>query len=279
MSEEEVVFFERKGRAFIPAPYARGPWNPDVMHGRLLAGLMARSIELDYGKPDFLFSRMTVDLFRPPPMAPVEVETELVRDGNRIRVVDATVTSDEVEIARATAVGLRYADQPAGEVWGPPEWSVPSPEQIESAFGPPSGDSPPRRPFIPGMEMRPISGAGFGGPGQKRSWIRETGRLVAGEDLTPFVRVATVVDFTNPISNSGVGGLNFINADITLYLHKLPVGEWIGFEVARHRSDSGIAVGQCNLYDLEGSIGQSLICAVANRRLGPTVSQPQTSRD
>ena len=35
-------------------------------------------------------------------------------------------------------------------------------------------------------------------------------------------------DFTNPLANSGDQGLEFVNADYTLYLHRLPVGEWIG---------------------------------------------------
>jgi hypothetical protein len=87
--------------------------------------------------------------------------------------------------------------------------------------------------------------------------------------MSPFVRVALAADLTNPFVNSGTNGLNFINADITLYLHRLPVSEWIGFEVASHRSADGIAVGACTLYDIDGAIGQTVVCSVANRRLEP----------
>jgi acyl-CoA thioesterase len=120
-------------------------------------------------------------------------------------------------------------------------------------------------------ETRPITGTPFPRPGerpveQKRAWIRESRLLVAGEPLTPFVRAAVSADYTNPFANSGSRGLNFVNADITLYLHRLPETPWIGFEVASHQSEDGICVGECTLYDKRGAIGKSIVCGVANQR-------------
>jgi acyl-CoA thioesterase len=120
--------------------------------------------------------------------------------------------------------------------------------------------------FTPMWETRPITGRGFGGVEQKRAWIRESRCLVEGVRLTPFVRAALAADYTNPFANSGERGLNFVNADITLYLHRLPETPWIGFEVASHQSEEGVAVGECTLYDERGPIGHSLVCAVANAR-------------
>ncbi|MEO9255366.1 MAG: thioesterase family protein, partial [Tepidiformaceae bacterium] len=73
-------------------------------------------------------------------------------------------------------------------------------------------------------------------------------------------------DFTNPFANSGSGGLQYVNADVTLYLHRLPIGDWLGFEVIEHHATEGIAVGECVMYDEAGAIGRSLVCGVANRR-------------
>jgi hypothetical protein len=39
-----------------------------------------------------------------------------------------------------------------------------------------------------------------------------------------------------PFANSGDQGLQFINADIILYLRRLPVDDWLGFEVPGHLS-------------------------------------------
>ena len=82
------------------------------------------------------------------------------------------------------------------------------------------------------------------------------------------MRCAVAADFTSPLPNMGSTGLQFVNADITLYLHRLPSTEWLGFEVASHQSEDGIAIGETTLYDEAGPIGKGLVCAVANRRMG-----------
>ena len=133
-------------------------------------------------------------------------------------------------------------------------------------------------------ETRPISGAAFPRPDsgrgveQKRAWIRESRLLVEDEALTPFVRAAVAADYTNPFANSGSRGLNFVNADITLYLHRLPSSPWIGFEVASHQSEDGVCVGECTLYDERGAIGKSIVCGVANQRAPGAWSGPREGR-
>jgi hypothetical protein len=252
-------FLRRKGDDFVPTPDARGPWGDETMHGRVVAGLLGRTIEQEYGDREFQFSRLTVDMFRMPKMAPMQVGLASVRAGNRIRVVDGVVTQDGAEIARARGVLLRRGEAPVGNVWRAENWDVPAPGDIAEAV--PSG--PPGR--APMWEMKPISG-GFGQLRQKRAWLRENRELVEGEALTPFVRVAVSADFASPFANSGDQGLQYVNADITLYLHRDPVGEWIGFEVTDHMSADGVCLGECALYDEQGRLGRSLVCGVANRR-------------
>ena len=53
---------------------------------------------------------------------------------------------------------------------------------------------------------------------------------------------------------------------MTLYLHRLPVTEWVGFEVVNHQATAGVAIGECFLYDEEGPIGSSTVAALAQRR-------------
>jgi hypothetical protein len=224
----------------------------------VVAGLLARALEREFGDPGFQFSRLTVDMFRLPKLDALEVSTMGVRSGNRIRVADGTLYQYGEEVARARGVFLRRAENPPGEVWKPEPWSVPAPGDIE---GQPSG------PMGAMWQTRAISG-GFGTVAQKRAWIAEARLLVDDEPLTPFLRVASAADVAHPFANSGSGGLEFINADISLYVHRDPVGEWLGFEVIDHQSSDGVAVGECRLYDTTGRIGQSLVCAVANRR-GP----------
>ena len=112
---------------------------------------------------------------------------------------------------------------------------------------------------------RQISG-GFGTVGQKRLWMSEVRDLVEGAALTPFVRVAVAADFASPYANAGDHGLGYINSDVTLYLHRLPVTQWIGFEVVNHHATDGIAIGECWLYDEQGPIGTSTVAALAQRK-------------
>ncbi len=255
-------FFTQDGDSFIPTRQARGPWDPNSLHGRVISGLLGREIERQHCDEEFHCARLTTELFRMPPLAPLQVSIQPIRLGNRIRVIDGSVTSHGVEIARGRAVLLKKAPQPEGTVWSPPNWDVPPPGDIPAPQAPAGREN-----WVPMWETRPIRGAPFfgGGAEQKRAWLRETRQLVAGEDLSPFLRVALAADFTNPFANSGDHGLNFVNADITLYLHRLPVDEWVGFEVVSHQSDEGIAVAECALYDVSGAIGRSLVCAVANQ--------------
>lgn len=270
MPEEVLAYFDRDGAAFVPRPYARNPWTPTGLHGRLCAGLIAHAIEIEHGSPDFHVARFTTDLFRMAPLAPVEVRTQLIRDGNRIRVADGVVLADGKEVARASAVMLRKGPNPEGEVWSLPNWDVPRPEDVPS----------PRDPALQGRvggdpirDTRPIS------PNpkalvQKRQWIRDHGQLIAGEDISPFVRIAMAADITNPFGNTGLDRLAFVNADVTSYLHRYPDGEWLGFEVANHGSANGVAVASCNLYDVHGPMGTSIVCAVADNRVREGTNAP-----
>lgn len=259
MANEPFFQHEGDGR-YRPNDICRGPWDPNSLHGRVVAGLLAHEIEQRHRDPAFQPARLTVDLYRMPPFAAAEVATRIERDGNRIRAVDATFSSEGVAIARASCVLLRRAENPEGTVWSPPNWKVPHPDEI----APPAQEWGPRGPM---WDTRVID-HGFGSTEQKHAWLRENRPLADDLEMTPFVRAAFAADFTNPFANSGNAGLKFVNADITLYLHRLPRGEWLGFQVVEHHATDGVALGECALYDLEGPIGRSIVCGLANRRKG-----------
>ena len=76
------------------------------------------------------------------------------------------------------------------------------------------------------------------------------------------MRLARVAD-EPPV---GDAGLEFINSDVTVYLHREPKDEWIGFEVVNHHATDGVAIGECFLYDQQGPIGTSTVAALAQRK-------------
>jgi len=255
---ENEAFFKRDGAGYIANPVSRGPWNPQSLHGRVIVGLLAFEIEQRFGDPDFVPARLTVDMYRLPDFSPIEVATRVVRDGNRIKVIDAEFMSGGVSVARATSQLLRRTEAPEGTVWTRPNWDAPAPEDLPP---PPAG-----RNGMGGMwATRPISG-GMGTAGPRRTWMSEVRELVEGTPLTPFIRVALCADFASPFANAGDQGLSYINSDVTLYLHRAPVKEWIGLEVAHHQATAGVAIGECYLYDVEGPIGSATVAALAQRR-------------
>jgi hypothetical protein len=154
-------------------------------------------------------------------------------------------------VARASAVLLREGTSPSSTPWRPARWDVPAPSDV--APGPSGG----------GWDIRPINPGGFWSDARKQLWTRDTWELVGGEPLTPLVRASLAADLPNPMANSGARGLEFINADLTMSLGRLPAGEWIGLEVADQVGTDGVAVGLCTMYDTSGAIGWSSVCALA----------------
>ncbi len=249
-------FFKRDGNWFVPQPVCAGPWDPTSLHGRVVAGLLAAEIERAHGADDLIPARLTVDLYRLPGFDPLRVEHEVVREGRRIRVVNAEVFSGEKSVGRAAVQLLRTGSDPSGTVWKPSDWDAPGPNDLAEQDGNAMGRM---------WATRLISG-GIGDTGSRRLWMREIRELIEDEAISPWQRVALAADFASPYANGGDQGLQFINTDITLYLHRLPVSDWIGFEVTDHQSADGVANGQCALYDESGRIGTSTVAALANAR-------------
>jgi hypothetical protein len=242
----------RKRGEFVPAPHARSPWSPDMLHGRLLGGLAAAALEERYAEPGLHVARLTVDLFRNSPMLPVTVETTMVRDGRRIRVADAVLSTEQGVIARASAVLLRQGAQPEEELPHTPAWDE----------APPAGEPVVAQGWKPPFDLWRLNDWGSGERG--RAWMRETYPLVDEEPVSPFTRVALAADFASPLSNFGLGGLRFINADYTLTLARMPQDELIGVEATGHLSAGGVATGQVTLHDTAGPIGFCLVTAIVN---------------
>jgi len=240
------AFFTLTAGRFVPGEDARSWWTPGMLSGPLLGGLLARAVETDFGAPEFQFSRLTVDLFRNAPFEPIQLTTQVVREGRRIRVTEAEVLTSSGVVARASAVQLRRGEQPPSPVpTRTPAWDAPSP----------AGITDPYTGFLPD-----------GDHSRRGMWIRADRRLVAGEELTPFVRVALAADEGSPVAHRGETELEFINADYTLTLSRDPVGEFIGLQAGGHVSQDGIAVGHATVHDEKGPIGFSMTTAVANVR-------------
>ncbi len=226
----------------------------DRLHGRVVIGLLGFELERTHGGPEWMPARLTVDMYRLPDFSPITAVTRVVRGGKRIKVVDCELISGGKSVARGTCQFLIRSENAPGKPSSPPKWDAPLPDDLPP---PPPGQFGQRM-----WKMRNI-GNWFDSNEQRRgAWMAELHEIVEGVPLTPFTRVAIAADFVSPLANRHETGLGYINTDMTVYLHRLPVGEWIGFEKINHHATDGVAIGECFLHDVEGPIGSASCAAL-----------------
>jgi hypothetical protein len=246
--------------------YTRGPWDPNHQHGGAPAALMMRAFEaLDDHAGALVISRVTYELVKPVPLGDLIVRTEIVRPGRRVQVLEGSIsTPDGTEVLKAraqrvlrapvTAGGESSAHHSAAEAAGgivqpPASWST----AVASGFGS-------ERTLFPGdgTEIRFVEGS-FLAPGPATAWFRLRVPVVAGETPTPMQRLAAASDYPNGISAElDWSRYVFINPDLTLYVERAPVGEWVALRAATRVLAGGTGVAQAVLYDEQGRVGRSL---------------------
>ena len=237
---------------FHPTENARSRWGDDMLNGPAVVSLAAWNLEQRYGMPDFLPSRLTVDLFKAARRVPTSVRSRLVRDGHRIRNSECDIVQGETIVARATLVQYRLSQPPPGS-----EWSC------DTAFAPPPDLQP--HVFLIGSDDARWSPVGAEHQNTSRKRVYHSPiDVVAGQDITPFVRAVVVAEATSMVSNLGTKGIGYINGDLTVALSRLPNSEYIGVQGDSHWVCDGVSIGTGTLFDDAGPFGTGLVTAIAN---------------
>ena len=249
---------------FHPTGLGRGPWSPHALHGGPVAALVAQRAEAALaatGAPAVEPVRLTIGLDRPVPLAPLRVEATIVRPGKKVLIAAVTVHDEAgTALVRAEVLAIRRAPIPL-----PPDTRLPDDPALPA---PAVGESEaPWRGFgddvevfhADGVEHRYVSGS-FLRLGPATDWIRLRHPVLPGIEPSPFQRTVAAADFTNGIS--GVlpfGEWRFINPDLTVTIHRTPVGDHIGVDaVTRIDRDSGIGTAEATLHDERGRIGRAV---------------------
>lgn len=240
--------FTPDGDLMVPSPHARGPWDPDAMHGGGPAALLARALERLETPAPMRCVRLAIEFPRAVPLAPVRASATLTRPGKRLALATATLTTaDGTPVLRANATLLRRGDV-----------AIPGQARVD--------DPPP-----PGPDgARPISWRGAGedegfhltateivvperpGPG-RLGWFRFAMPLVAGEEPTPLQRAVAFADFGNGISRTLSFRTHlFVNTDLTVHLLREPEGEWVGVDARTDFAPDGIGQATSVLLDSAG---------------------------
>jgi Acyl-CoA thioesterase C-terminal domain/Acyl-CoA thioesterase N-terminal domain len=252
MSESPV--FEVSDGRFVASQLARGPWDPNAQHGGAPAALIVRAFEGLPAPEGLSLARVTYEFVRPAPVGPVEIRAEIVRPGKRVQLLEASMLADGVEVVRARGLRVHRAQATA-----------PLPIDSDGA-APPAGPDAGRpaelnAPFRPmfaldSVEIRFVIGSW--GQGPCAAWFRLCRPLVSGETPSGLQHLAAAGDFGNGISAALSWDEHlFINPDLTLYIEREPVGEWICLMSETRISPDGIGVAESVLYDGRGRVGRA----------------------
>ncbi len=271
------ALFERDGDRYVPTLLTRGPWDPRAMHGGAPSALFAHVCEQhDPGPADFV-ARVTVELLRPVPLIPLTMRVRTIRPGRKVQWIEAALLDDdEREVTRATVLRLRSQDvDTSGSVC------------LGDAPPPSVNEGKPPTQFITrddvgywlANEVRIVSG-NWTEPGPGIAWFRLKCPIVAGEETAPCSRAAASADFGSGVGNA----LRFthasgINADVTIALHRHPIGEWVCLESGSWVNPHGVGLAETKLHDQNGTIGralQTLLLEPISDRAIPAFASPKS---
>lgn len=282
------AFYLPDGDRFVSTEHTRGPWSAGHQHGGPPSALLARAIERAVADEAFQVVRVTVELMAPVPIAPLSIETAVLRAGRKVRRIDATLATDR-PIARATGLAIRtdVLDLPAARIApdvvardrlagrrSAPAVGDPAPPHLPE----PEDGRPYHFPVFPGVP----AGYGLavdarrvrGGLGQNPTtvWIRSRVGLVAGERPSALQRVMIAADSGNGIAIAlDPLRYSFVNADLIVSLYRPPVDDWVCVDATTTPEPTGLGLTVSRLLDRRGPVGialQSLVIEARSRNAG-----------
>jgi hypothetical protein len=259
-----AAVFVRDGDRWVPSEMARGPWDPRALHGGGPAALLVHAFATCQPQEGLRLARVTYEFVRPVPLAPLEVNVEVVRPGRRVMLLDGVIRNEAGEVVtRARALRLRPSEL-GPTVDGPPPFPGPGDGQLSDFFGVDAA-SPPMF-ATHAMEIRFVQGA-FGATGPATAWFRLRHPLVAGETTSPFALAAAAGDFGNGIATVVSWEEHvFINPDLTLYLEREPRGEWVAMQSETRVRPGAAAVSESVIWDQEGRVGRAIQALLVSAR-------------
>lgn len=237
-------------------PAAGGPWDKALQHGAGPAALIAWAAErIESGAP-MRIARLTLDLLRPVPVAPLHLHSVLLRQGRQIQLVQITLLTEGVEVVRASVLRVRCERSPES---GAAPLDVPGPDASREL----SADQRIHCPFLDGVAARLAQGQR---PGPAAMWFRSLRPIVDGTETSPAMRAAMAADFCNGVSSPlDIRQWSFVNADLSLNLVRLPIGEWILVNAETWIGPRG-AIATARLGDETGYFGRAVQTLLIKRR-------------
>jgi len=223
-----------------------GFWNHSHQNGIAVGGLLAMLCDGYQTRDGMRICRLTIDIQRAVPYRAIAAACRITRDGGRVQVLDAEIRADGQTVARATALRVRSGESSPEALIG---CNWPAPEEAPNAAI--------NRVQTPGnpVESRVVRGSlREAGPGAY--WARINSQIVEGREVPAIARVAMAADLASgPSAIVDSREWSYANLDLSVYLVRAPVGEWIYAESETLSAGDGTAVVNSRLGDRSGHIG------------------------
>jgi len=240
----EPLFQRSPSGTWLPDPIVRGPFQG--MQGGAAAALMSHELELTAASNRWGFlASFTTHFLQAVPLAELTVHLTPVRQGRRVNIVDAQLSSDEAvyAIARATFIAELFDERTP----------IPPP-QFQDPSSMPLHDQGARHHehawLMDAMDVR-ASGDGV-------IWFRLERSYCDGV-IGPMTAVVPIADWAHglgpPLGAERPRLAAIPNIDLAVHLHRAAASEWIGLRAASAWSKEGIGAGWAELLDGKGLVG------------------------
>lgn len=257
---------------FFATESTRGPWSVEHQHGGPPAALLARAIErLSLAQPELgrrFVSRITIELLRPIPIAaPLELEVEVLQQGRQVDRIAAALVSGDQQLAVALALRVRVVELALPRPPVPAQPELPAPEASRPYEFPFFVHE---RGYQRAIEVR-IAG-GEPGSGAMAAWLRPRIPLLVpdergAEPTSPLQRLLICADAGGGVgAGLDVATYSFVNPDLSVHLHRLPVDEWLLMDARSTSEPLGLGLCRTRLLDRVGELGIALQSQVIARR-------------
>lgn len=246
----EAFYLPLGADTFRSTPHTVGPWGPDSQHLGPPSALLVRSL-LALGNPESALARVTFEVLGPVPVADLTVSTSVERPGRSVELLAASLSFEGRPVLTARAwriVGADTTPVAGGEVpaLAPPESAEPM--EIPAHWG--GG-------YLAAVEWLSVSGGIFT-PGDAQVWARPRVAVVEGSEPSPEERLFSVVDSASGVSSRvDIRKWYAINTDLTVHLHRRPVGEWVGMDARTTIGPAGVGLATSVVHDVEGPVGST----------------------
>ncbi|MBR0967018.1 thioesterase family protein [Bradyrhizobium diazoefficiens] len=249
------------GNSVVTSPDAAGPWDRRMQHGSAPASLVTWAAERIPSPVPMNVARVTIDLMRPVPVAPLTIETEVLREGRKIQLCQVKLLADGVQVVGATVLKIKTQAQALPDDVAELPVTLPSPEDslVEDGHAATS-------PFVGMVSMRAARGR-FGKAGAGAIWFRVDHPLIEGEANSQAMRAVVAADFSNGTASTlDFRAWTYINADLTVNLSRQPVGEWILLDGESWIGPDGAGLAMSRLADRQGYFGRAVQSLVIEKR-------------